>query len=106
LDRCFVGDTLTLNKGCLQSGFLHRTGDRLAATMHDDWIDLDSFQENDVARHAIANCGIRRVHKTAAVLHDKRLAAELLDIRQCFHQRRGFGYQVLHEIQAKVFWLK
>jgi hypothetical protein len=34
--------------------------------------------------------------KLAAVFDDERLAAETLDVKQHFEQRRGFGNQVLH----------
>jgi hypothetical protein len=72
-------------------GLFHRAGDGLAAAMHDDGIDLDGFEKNDVARHAGAHVRIGRVHETAAVFHDKRRAVEFLDIRQRFQERVGFG---------------
>ena len=64
--------------------------------MDDDGIDFDGFEKNDVARDAVADVGVGRVHETAAVFDDERRAAEFLDIRQRFQQRFGFGDEILH----------
>ncbi len=56
----------------------------------------DGFQENDVARHAVADVRIRRIHKTATIFDDESCAAEFLDIGQRFKQRGGFGDELLH----------
>ena len=94
--RGFVGDALALDKIRLQSGFFHRAGDGLAAAVDDDGIDFHRLKKNDVARDAVADVVIRRVHETAAVFHDEDFAAEFLDVGQRFEQRRGFGNQILH----------
>ena len=49
---------------------------------------------------------VRRVHETAAVFDDERLAAEFLDVRQRFEQRLGFGDQILHAVFVKEFAAK
>src|SRR5438128_1621866 len=96
--RRLVGQAQALDKAGLQPGGIHRAGDRLAAAVDDHRVDANGFQENDVARDAIANLRVGRVHETAAVFHHERLTAESLDVRQGFQQRRGFGDEVLHRV--------
>ena len=94
--RGFVGDALALDEIRDQSGFFHRPGDGLSAAVDDDRIDFHRLKKDDVARDAGADAGIGRVHETAAVFHDKRLAAEFLDVGQRLEQCRRFGNQILH----------
>ena len=72
-------------------GVFHRAGDGFAAAVNDDGIDADGFEKNDVARHAVADVCVGRIHETAAVFDDEGRAAEFLDVRQRFEQRLGFG---------------
>ena len=92
----FVGDALALDEIRLQSGFFHRARNRFAAAVDDDGIYFHRFQKNDVTRDAVANGIVGRVHETAAIFHDKRRAAEFLDVGQRLKQRRGFENQILH----------
>ena len=50
------------------------------AAVDDNGIDLHRFEEDDIARDAIAHGGIGRVHEAAAVLHHEGGAAELMDV--------------------------
>ena len=59
-------------------------------------IDLNRFEEHDIAGDALANGIIRGVHEGAAVFHDEGFATEFLNVRQRFQQRRGFSNEVLH----------
>ena len=70
--------------------------------MDDHGIDLDRFEEDNIARDPGADGRVRRIHETAAVLDDKRLAAESLNVRQCLKERRGLGNQVLHRRKSKT----
>ncbi len=97
LHRGLVGHSLALEEAGLEPGFLHRAGDGFAAAVDDDRVDLDGFQEDDVARDAVANFGVGRVHEAAAVFDDEGGAAEPLDVGQRFQQRAGFGNEVLHK---------
>ena len=91
-----IGPAQTLDESGLQAGGVHRPGDGLAAAVHDDRVDAHRFKEHDVARHPVAHLRLGRIHETAAIFHDERLAAETLDVRQRLQQRRGFGNQVFH----------
>ena len=91
-----VGDALALDEVRRQPRRRHRAGDGLAAAVNDHWVDPHGFEEHDVARHAVAHRRVGRIHKAAAVFDDERLAAETLDVRQRFKQRRGFGNEILH----------
>ena len=64
--------------------------------MDDNRINLNGFKKNNVARDAVADVGVGRIHEAAAVFDDEGRAAELQDIRQRFQQRFGFGDEVLH----------
>ena len=86
--RGLVGDALALDEIRLQPGLFHRAGDGFAAAVDDDGIDFNGFEKNDVARDAVADVGVGRVHETAAVFDDEGRAAEFLDVRQRFQQRR------------------
>ena len=92
----FIGHALALDEIGLKPRLLHRPRDGLAAAMNHHRVDPHRFQENDVARDAVANLRVRRVHEAAAVLDDKRRAAEFLDVGQRLQQRVGFGNEVLH----------
>jgi hypothetical protein len=58
-DRCFIGDALALDEVCLQAGSLHGARDRLAATVDDDRVDTDRFEENDISGDTVADFRIR-----------------------------------------------
>src|SRR4051812_14415773 len=53
--RGFASDALALDKFGLQSGQLHRAGDRLAAPVNDDGIDADGFKKDNIARDTVAD---------------------------------------------------
>ena len=76
--------------------FFERSRDRFAATMHYDWINSDRIEKNDIARDPMPLFRIGRVHETAAVFHHEDLAAETLDVRQRFDQRRRFRNELFH----------
>ena len=59
--------------------------------------------------HASSNSGehqevssMRRVHEAAAVFHEERGVAELLDVGQRFEERPGFGDGVVHQSLSVV----
>ena len=96
LDRLRRCHAIPLLEPGLDAGLLERPGDRLAATVHDDGIDANRLNENDIARHAASHRRVGRVHKTAAVLDDKRLPPKPLHIRQCLKQCIRLGYEIVH----------
>src|SRR5687768_11460240 len=63
---------------------LHQRADRRAAPVHDDGIDADQLEQNDVEGEGLLEVGL--VHGRAAVLDDDGLAAELPDVRERFHE--------------------
>ena len=97
LHRGLVGHALALEEVGLEPGLLHRPGDGFAAAVDDHRVDLDGFQEDYVARDAVADLRVGRVHEAAAVFDDEGGAAELLDVGQRFQQGVGFGNEVLHK---------
>ena len=86
----FIGYAIAVNELRFHAGLFERTRDCFAAAVHNDGINSDRFEKNDIARDPVPFFGVRRVHETAAVLHDKDLTAEALDVRQCFDQRGRF----------------
>ena len=58
-------------KFAFKPGLFHRAGDGLAAAVHDHRVDLDGFEKDDVARHAVAHGRVGRIHETAAVFDDE-----------------------------------
>src|SRR5439155_12722308 len=93
---CLVRHAQAPDEVGLQAGGVHGARDGLAAAVDDDGVDADGFEKHDVARHAVAHQRIGRIHETAAVFHDERLAAETLDIRQRLEQHVGFGNKLVH----------
>jgi len=96
LRRGLAGHALSLKEGCLEAGFFHGARDGLAATVDDNGIDFDRFQEHDIPRDTVAHFRVGRIHEAAAVFDDESGAAEALDVGQGFQQRVGFGNKVLH----------
>ena len=78
------------------SGLLERPGDRLAAAVHDDRVDANRLDENNIPRHAAAHGRVGRVHETAAVLDDKRLPPKPLHVRQRFQKSGRFVNELIH----------
>src|SRR5439155_2227911 len=92
----FIRHAHALDEIGVDPGDVRGAGDGLAAAMDDDRVDAYGFQEHDVACNAVAHLWIGRIHETAAIFDDERLAAEPLDVGQRFQQRRGFGNEILH----------
>src|SRR5207253_965100 len=86
------------NEVRFHTSFFQRASDRFTATMNEDWIDLDGFEENDIPRHIASYLRIRRIHEAAAVLNDEGCPAEFLNVRQRLQQCGGFCDQVLHRL--------
>jgi hypothetical protein len=62
--------------------------------VHDDDVDPDELQEQDVTNEALLQ---RRVdHRAAAVLDHERAPMEAPDVRQCFLQHLGLLNQLFH----------
>ena len=68
-----------------------------ALTVNNNGVDSNSLKENDIARNAIADSQVRRIHKTAAVFDGEYTVAEALDIGKCFQQNIGFLDEVFHQ---------
>src|ERR1039458_9121523 len=91
-----VGYAVALHKFSFQPGGFERTRNCLAAAMHDHRINADRFKENNVSRDAMPHLRIIGIHETAAIFHDKNLAAKTLNVGQRFQQRRSFGNDLFH----------
>ncbi len=78
--RLFVRDAHALDEGALLADLLERLVDLGTAAVHDDRIDADQLQQNDVAREALLQTLFG--HCVAAVLDDHGLAVILANIRQ------------------------
>src|SRR5687767_1990833 len=80
LDRLGVRDAHAAHELRLLPEPLHERADLRTATVHDDRIDADEPQEDDVERELFLEVGL--LHRAAAVLDDDGLAGELTDVRQ------------------------
>src|SRR5206468_5399098 len=78
----FVRHAHALDETGFEPGDVRGAGDGLAAAVDDNRVDADRFEENDVARDAVAHLWIGRIHETAATFDDEGLAAEPLDVGQ------------------------
>ncbi|EKD37521.1 MAG: hypothetical protein ACD_75C01098G0002 [uncultured bacterium] len=80
LHRLGVGYPHPIHELRLFSETLHQIGDLCAAAMHDDRVDADKPQQNNVGHHRLFQGRIH--HCRAAVFNHDRLTVELPDIRQ------------------------
>jgi hypothetical protein len=76
-----------IHKARLQPRFPHPVRDRLAATMDQNRVDPDGFEEHDIAEETLHDSFI--LHGAAAILDDEQLSTELLNERKRFDQ--GFS---------------
>src|SRR5210317_1345300 len=82
-----IGNAHALDKAALLADLLKQFADLRAATMHDDGIDADLFQQHDVLRKAALQGFVH--HRVAAKLDDHGFSIEGLDIGQRLDQDFG-----------------
>src|SRR5580700_8594657 len=88
--RLAVGDPKAIDKVALDVEPLQHLADLRTATMHDDRIDADLLQEDDIAREGVLRAGVapRGAHRMAAVFDQDRLAGVTAQKGQSLGQDR------------------
>src|ERR1700730_523592 len=96
-----IGHAMPAHEFRSHSRCLKRIRNRPAAAMHDNRINPDCFEKDNVTGDAMPLLGIGRIHKAPAVFDDKNLATKALNVRQRFEQGRGFRNYFFHSSFAK-----
>src|SRR5688500_17500484 len=84
LHRLLVSDAHAAHEARLLAQPLHEGADLRSPAVHDDGIDADQLQQDDVEREGLLE--VRLVHGGAAILDDDGLAPELPDVRERLHE--------------------
>ena len=87
LDGLLVGHPHAAHEARLLAQALHEGADLGAAAVHDDGVDADQAQEDDVEGEGLLEVGL--LHGRPAVLDDHRLAAELPDVGERLQEDLG-----------------
>ena len=87
LDGLLVGHPHAADEPRLLAEALHERADLRAAAVHDDRIDADELQQDDVEGERLLEVG--PLHRGAAILDDDGLSPELPNVRERLHEDLG-----------------